>query len=360
LCQDCFVVQHWDGTAWQPQDFSINPRISYALGGVAATSSRNAWTVGDYTTDFGGNPTMHTWIEHWDGTAWTRQASPNPGGPYMAFQGLSGVAATSPANAWAVGEYYDMANTCCAGPGHTVIVHWDGRAWAHVPAPNPGGPRRDNSLSAVAATSPDNAWAVGTSAAPVESGLSGANTLIEHWDGTAWTRAPSPNPGSESYLFGVAATSPTNAWAVGDYTTGGPGGFTVIEHWDGTAWTRVPSPSPGPSSGLSAVAATSPTNAWAVGASSDRTLIEHWDGTAWTRVPSPSPGSSSALTSVAATSPTDAWAVGNSYTSTGTKSVIEHWDGTAWTRVPSQSSPLYGVAATSPTNAWAVGWGQRN
>lgn len=211
LCQDCFVVQHWDGTAWQPQDFSINPRISYALGGVAATSSRNAWTVGDYTTDFGGNPTMHTWIEHWDGTAWTRQASPNPGGPYMAFQGLSGVAATSPANAWAVGEYCDMANTCCAGPGHTVIVHWDGRAWAHVPAPNPGGPRRDNSLSAVAATSPDNAWAVGTSAAPVESGLSGANTLIEHWDGTAWTRVPSQS----SPLYGVAATSPTNAWAVG-------------------------------------------------------------------------------------------------------------------------------------------------
>jgi hypothetical protein len=104
LCRDCFVVQHWDGTTWQPQAFSINPRNSYDLGGVTATSPRNAWVVGSYTTDFGGNPMDHTWIEHWDGTEWTRQASPNPGSPYMNIQGLSAVAATSPANAWAVGS----------------------------------------------------------------------------------------------------------------------------------------------------------------------------------------------------------------------------------------------------------------
>ena len=41
-------------------------------------------------------------------------------------------------------------------------------------------------------------------------------TLILHWDGTAWTQVPSPNPNSDSYLSGVAATSPANAWAVGE------------------------------------------------------------------------------------------------------------------------------------------------
>jgi hypothetical protein len=360
LCRDCFAVQHWDGTAWQPQDVSVNPRNGYQLLGVAATSPNNAWAVGDYTTDWDGPGPARTWIEHWDGTAWTRQPSPDPG-PFGNNRLLLGVAATSPTNAWAVGEYYDMANMCCAGPGHTVIVHWDGRKWAHVPAPNPGGPNRDNSLSAVAATSPDDAWAVGTSGWPVESGLSGANTVIVHWDGTAWTRIPSPSPGSESYLSGVAATSPADAWAVGAFVytnRAGSSEKTLIEHWDGTAWARIPSPSPGSFSYLTGVTATSPTDAWAVGASSDGTLIEHWDGTAWTPVSVPI--SRYTLTGVTAISPADAWAVGYSYSSTGAaSSLIEHWDGTAWTPVPGPSAAIFSVAAASPNDAWTVGRGQR-
>jgi hypothetical protein len=373
LCRNCFVVQHWDGTTWQPQAFSINPRNSYDLGGVAATSPRNAWAVGSYTTDFGGNPMEHTWIEHWDGTAWTRQASPNPGSPYMNIQGLSDVAATSPTNAWAVGAYNEWNGGCCTEAGHTVILHWDGTRWARVPAPNPGG--MDDSLSAVAATSADNAWAVGNWSIPEDAGGGPGHTVIVHWDGTAWTHVPSPNPGSDSYLAGVAATSPANAWAVGRSANpkAANSAKTLILHWDGTAWTRVPSPSPGPSSALYGVAATSPTDAWAVGGSlgtnpdgstSGKTLILHWDGTTWTRVPSPSPRPHSGLFSVAATSPTDAWAVGIPYTNTGTKSLIEHWDGTTWTRVPTPNpnsdSYLSAVAATSPANAWAVGSGQRN
>jgi hypothetical protein len=55
----------------------------------------------------------------------------------------------------------------------------------------------------------------------------------------------------------VAATSVRNAWAVG-------GGFrTVILHWNGTAWKRVPSPSL--TGSLSSVAAISSGDAWAVG-----------------------------------------------------------------------------------------------
>jgi hypothetical protein len=48
-------------------------------------------------------------------------------------------------------------------------------------------------------------------------------TLIEHWNGTSWKQVTSPNPGGSSddnILNGVAATSSTNAWAVGDYYNG--------------------------------------------------------------------------------------------------------------------------------------------
>jgi len=37
-------------------------------------------------------------------------------------------------------------------------------------------------------------------------------TLIEHWDGSTWSQVPSSSAGS---LVGVAATSPNNAVAVG-------------------------------------------------------------------------------------------------------------------------------------------------
>jgi hypothetical protein len=58
--------------------------------------------------------------------------------------------------------------------------------------------------------------------------------------------------------------------------------FSSVVHWDGTAWRRVPSPSPGTFASLSGVAATSATNAWAVGgADAGKTLILHWNGTAW-------------------------------------------------------------------------------
>jgi hypothetical protein len=43
-------------------------------------------------------------------------------------------------------------------------------------------------------------------------------TLIEHWNGTAWKPFPSPNPAgsaSDGQLRGVAAASATNIWTAG-------------------------------------------------------------------------------------------------------------------------------------------------
>src|SRR5262249_18000647 len=74
-----------------------------------------------------------------------------------------------------------------------------------------------------------------------------APSLILHWDGARWTQVPSPNPGSvQDLLFGVAATSASNAWAVGFSESGGADSDqTLIERWDGSSWTQVPSPNPG-------------------------------------------------------------------------------------------------------------------
>jgi hypothetical protein len=271
--------------------------------GVAATSSSNAWATGWY---FNGTANQ-TLIEHWNGTAWKKVASPNPGGSSR-LNGLAGVAATSKSNAWAVGDYGNGTAI------QTMILHWNGSAWKKVPSPSV---TSFNALYGVVATSSSNAWAVGD----YHNGT-GSQTLILHWNGTKWKRQTSPNPGGSSNLndlFGVAATSKSNAWAVGDYTSG-TGEKTLILHWNGTAWKKVPSPNVSSATAnlLYGVGVTSSSNAWAVGAydngTADQTLVLHWNGTAWNRQKSPNPGGSTRannLNGVAATSSTNVWVAGN-------------------------------------------------
>jgi hypothetical protein len=78
---------------------------------------------------------------------------------------------------------------------------------------------------------------------------------------------------------GVSSMSATSAWAVG-LIGPGPTQYTLAASWNGTRWTRVPSPSPGgrgASSELAGVSAVSAADAWAVGAYgtglNDSTLI---------------------------------------------------------------------------------------
>ncbi len=121
---------------------------SSSLSAVAAVSPDMAWAVGDFTI----GPFAQALILGWNGRRWRQVASPGPAGVPST---LSGIAAASPASAWAVGEFFD-------GTGwQTLIVHWDGRRWRRVPSPDPAGPARDNELTGVTATSPRSAWAVG-------------------------------------------------------------------------------------------------------------------------------------------------------------------------------------------------------
>src|SRR5207244_3460984 len=96
--------------------------------------------------------------------------------------------------------------------GYSSILHWDGTSWAVVPSPNVG------ILFGVAAVSANDVWAVGYYH---RSGIAQALTLVEHWDGSRWSVVPSPNVDTtDNILFGVAAVSANDVWAVGDYADG--------------------------------------------------------------------------------------------------------------------------------------------
>jgi len=150
---------------------------------------------------------------------WTGVPPPSPG---TGGTVLDGVAMVSACDAWAVG--FDSSGS----PNQTLTEHWNGSAWAVVPSPSPGGTGSDSDLFSVAATSHSDAWAVG------EVFTSGKiTTLIVHWNGRQWTTVASPDPGHSNELFGIAATSSSNAWAVGD-ATNGAADQTLVLQWNGS------------------------------------------------------------------------------------------------------------------------------
>jgi hypothetical protein len=254
------LILHWDGNAWTQVASPSPGGTDNELFGVRAVSGTDAWAVG---YDGTSGSTDQTLILHWGGNAWKQVASPSPG---TAGTVLEAVAATSSTDAWAVGSSFT------ASTEKTLTLHWNGHKWAQVASPNRG---TNDELFAVRGTSSTDTWAVGLS---VIGGVD--QTLALHWNGSTWTRVTTPDPGGSGVsndLVGVAGTAANDTWAVGSTGPSGPSGSakaitrnsTLILHWDGSHWTRVPSPGAGISSDLFAVAASSAGNIWAVGESND-------------------------------------------------------------------------------------------
>jgi hypothetical protein len=290
------LIEHWNGTDWNlvPSPNTDN-RIN-VLKGVAAISSSNAWAVG--SADSGNALDQTTLTLHWDGTSWQIVPSPSPG-----TQGLNvlyAVAANSANDVWAVGSFTNIGEFA-----QTLVVHWDGTSWSLIPSANV--PGANNELYGVVALGPDNAWAVGYSG----NAAFGFFTLVEHWNGSTWSVVSSPSPQGDDILRAVSATGANDIWAVGRsrnpftfMTTG------LTEHWDGNAWSQVIGLAAADTA-LYGVAAVSPEDAWAVGDVTGLTLIGRWDGTSWSVFPSP--GVAGRLNAATAITSCDVWAVGQRY-----------------------------------------------
>jgi hypothetical protein len=307
---------------------------------LSALSERDAWAVGVQATHTSNDPLAL----HWDGTSWSSVQVPTPapncedGNIQWTGNSLNAVDGVSAGDVWAVGA-------TCYGMD-TLAEHWNGSSWSIVAGPNPPGGAWAT-LYGVEAISSSNAWAVGYESSDVY------EPLVEHWDGHNWSIVNSPAV-ADGYLGGVAATGPNDVWAVGGSDAG-----PVVEHFDGSSWSLVSVPQPA-GGYLGAVTALSPANVWAVGSqgvSAKRTLVMHYDGKTWRVVPSPNPSEAydadNDLRGLAAVGPSDIWAVGmyqNEHTSIHQhRTLIEHWNGTSWNIV---SSPSPGHS--SELNAAAV------
>jgi hypothetical protein len=220
-----------------------SPIVAGPTGVLDAVSCPSA-TFCMATGSIGGGPL----VEQWNGSTWSVVPSP---ATTSANAVLDGVSCTSPSSCEAVGSTGGSVN-------QTLAEQWNGTTWSIVPSPNTSN-TVNNSLAAISCPSPTACIAVGSAS----SGALTGQTLIEQWNGSAWSIVASPNPAvaagaSElNQLNGVSCPSPTACTAVGQTTstpTSGPAtSQNLVEQSNGTTWSIVTSGNASTGSGLNSV-----------------------------------------------------------------------------------------------------------
>jgi hypothetical protein len=258
--------------------------------------------------------------------------------------------------------------------------------WEAIPSPNPVGDSRLEDVDVLAAW---DVWAVGSFTGPIDGYWDDRQqSLAMHWNGSAWTIVPTPNPApnpstTKVSLEAVSAIASNDVWAVGrkeEQDAGGyVGGRVLAMHWDGFQWTDRNAPWPVDRDGsvftgasgeqLYDVAALASNDVWMVGRywrEETTGVIRwfgaaiHWNGSGFEQydLPMLSPLNNQWALSVAAVASNDVWAVGDG-NGTNEPAYIWHWNGSAWSAVtapvPGADRTLKAIVALGPNDIWAGG-----
>jgi hypothetical protein len=261
---------------------------------------------------------------------------------------LSSAAFVSAGQSWAVGSLSSALH-----PNRTLIERFNGSAWSVVSSPNQGS--GNNSLNGVSMI-PGAGWAVGyAQGGPYQ-------PLALHWSGSQWSVVPTGSFTDDALFTGVGSLADGSAWAVGFQLTAGGTRRTLIEHTSGGALTPVTSPNDGTSATdntLTAVSGTQATGLWAVGyrmsGAGLKPLVLRYDTTqpspTWVSVSGaggvPSPGKvETVLTAVNVRTASDVWAVGYYSNGSAERPLALHWNGSTWS-----NSPIPGAGALRKVTA---------
>jgi len=345
-----------------PSPWRVEPAVTTTLpaGTLLAVScaTRTSCVAVGYAASRGGSQVAL--IERLRGGRWRIDLAPVPEDATDAQ--LTGVSCSSAASCFAVGYDYDTR-----GDIHTLGERWNGRAWSVTPTPDPPG-AAGAGLFAVSCTS-----ATACTAAGDYNDRSGTSlTLVERWNGSAWSIEPTPNPAGAvaGGLFGVSCPSASACTAVGSFVDAagtieplaealGPGGWSLQ---------AAANPPGAAGSGLTAIACSSASACIAVGQivlsdGTRRTLAETWDGTSWgvTATAEPAGATTSWLAGVSCSRAGRCTAVGQYDDLQRGHGLAESWNGSAWSEqavvdpAHSVGSGLSGVSCSAPGRCAAIG-----
>ncbi len=318
------ISWHWDGVDWSPVRVpNVGP--SGELYSVATLGPDDAWAVGSSGADSEQARSTFPLVEHWNGINWTVVPTPHVGAGR-----LLSVSADGGADVWAVGSIVTQSESGNADLGmRPLVLHWDGRRWSAVALDStPAG-----ELDQIVAVTPSDVWIAADGLNQNE------RPFIRHWNGARWIAVRAPF-GRRDPITGFAATSSEDAWAVGAMNIRGHS-RTLAAHWDGHEWAISPTPDGGTDSGLVGVVTSGPDNVWAIGTSENvhethqsrqfqstlpRALFLHWNGRSWKVEKTSNAGSYEDGLTVAAAPDGSAWAIGTHYYDT----TVERWTGKEW------------------------------
>jgi hypothetical protein len=237
------------------------------ISSVSAVSRSDVWVAGGIcTTETTHGCTKNSaLVGRWNGRAW--QAMPAPSGA------VSGIAATSPANAWAL----EVPSTT-ASRARLLAQHWTGRSWSKAIVLGTGSGIRP---AAEVAPSASSVWAFGSDFSTA------SRSFVAHYNGKSWSMRSFP------YVIDEAsAVTATDIWVIGGVASAARNGIWArVEHWTGGAWRSVALPHITVPSGDGlygiGIAALSAGNVWAefgVGGTDPQTWtikLAHLTGTTW-------------------------------------------------------------------------------
>ncbi|CAN5855750.1 hypothetical protein BH20ACI4_BH20ACI4_27790 [soil metagenome] len=290
------VALRWNGTQWNSTPVPLPEGGDGELISVdAARGSNNVWALGRArfpTGPFGYKD--RGWLLRWDGTSWTTVTFfDDPVSPQFGISSVKSIAVVNDNDLWIVGSRFG---------GASWTLHWDGISLTTIPSPNIDS---GNSLKDISVINSNDIWAVGS-------------FIVIRWNGTEWQIVPGNLPRS-MHLGGVAAVSPTEVWAVGTTTTCGPfmgcSSFDAIIRYDGTNWTVAPVEQFSANQViLNGISASGSNDVWVVGLADSKTLVLHYENGMFRRIQSenapPSPNDFNQLFSVSALNPNEVWTVG--------------------------------------------------
>jgi hypothetical protein len=202
------VADHWNGSAWSvlrlpaPQGAATTE-----LPSVSCPVAASCWAVGDYESVTTSKQLPYA--EHWNGTTWSVTPGPTSG---PNDDELSSIACAG-RDCLAVGDT----------GSRTLAEYWNGSAWTVTPTGN-----ADALFGGLSCTAGPRCVATGNTIP--------GRVFSEVWHGTAWRIVrPAPIGSGGAALAGVSCVSASDCWSVGSRFNG-VDVFSLIEHWNGTAW----------------------------------------------------------------------------------------------------------------------------
>ena len=306
--------------SWSPISLPVGLGFG-SFGVVDCPSPQTCITATSVSDGFGWVPTMHKW----DGATWS-----TIGGVYRTelWYSPTAISCSGPSSCMTVG--YVTGGTL-GDKIKMFALQWSASrlSFAQLPAPTSD----FEMLTDVSCPTATFCMATGDSTA-------GAFTAL--WDGLNWVIDPLPEPpGYELADSSVSCTSASFCVIAGSLGSSNQP-TSVVEMWDGVAWSigdvsSVPSPAY-----LLDVSCVTTTSCVAVGATGSRinaaasdAIVVQWNGIDWTLSSNPrSPIVKRVLTSVSCPDPSTCVAVGYENAGSGVVPLAEQFDGTSWSLVP--------------------------